>query len=71
MPIKVTKKPKESSVDLAKRFSKTVKKSGVLLEMRKKAFFIRKKSDNMRKRSALRKIKLKETFLLKRKLGKI
>ena len=71
MPIKLRKQEKESSQDLAKRFSRTVKKSGILLEMRKKAFFTRKKSENMKKESALRRIKKREAYLQLRKMGKV
>lgn len=71
MAIKITKKTKESSQELAKRFTKAVKKSGVLLEMRKKAFATREKSKNLNKRSALRRIQLRENYEQQKKLGKI
>lgn len=71
MPIKISKKTKESSQDLAKRFTKAVKKSGILLEMRKKAFAKREKSKNLKKRTALRKIQLRKDYEIKKKLGKV
>ncbi|HNZ83880.1 MAG TPA: hypothetical protein PLA41_00185 [Candidatus Pacearchaeota archaeon] len=71
MAIKITKKTKESSQELAKRFTKAVKKSGVLLEMRKKAFATRVKSKNLKKRGTLRKIQLRENYDQQKKLGKI
>lgn len=70
MPIKIVRRPKESSQDVAKRFSKTVKKSGILLEMRKKAFKIRAKSDKVKKKSALRRIELRKKYEKLKKLGK-
>jgi len=56
---------------VAKRFIKTVKKSGVLLEMRSKAYKVREKSKNMKKRSALNRIASQERFEQLKKLGKI
>lgn len=71
MAIKINKKSKENSQDLAKRFTKAVKKSGVLLEMRKKAYVKREKSKNLKKRVALRKIQLRAEYEQKKKLGKV
>lgn len=71
MPIKVVKQKKENSQDIAKRFIKTVKKSGVLLEMRKNAYSKREKSRNLLKRSALVRIKRKQNFEELKKMGKI
>lgn len=58
MPIQVTKKDKETSQNLVHRFTKTVRQSGVLLEIRKGRFFTRSKSDLAKKRSALRKVEV-------------
>ena len=56
MPVQVTKKDKETSQSLAHRFTKTVRQSGVLLQIRKMRFFKRSKSALVKKRSALRKV---------------
>jgi len=56
MPIQVTKKDKETSQNLGRRFTKTVRQSGVLLQIRKGGFYKRAKSDLAKKRSALRKV---------------
>jgi len=69
MPVRITKQGKETAQDTAKRFIKAVKKSGMLLEMRKKAFTKRKKSKNMRKRAALMKITAKSKYEKLKKLG--
>ena len=53
MPVQVTKKPRETSQNLVHRFTKTVRQSGVLLEVRKGRFFARTKSHLAKKRSAL------------------
>ncbi|MFA5165724.1 MAG: hypothetical protein WC449_00260 [Candidatus Paceibacterota bacterium] len=71
MPIRIVKQKKENSQDIAKRFIKTVKKSGVLLEMRKKAYNKREKSRNLLKRSALVRIKRRQDFEELKKMGKI
>ena len=59
MPVQVTKKDKETSQNLVHRFTKTVRQSGVLLQIRKNRFFKRAKSDLANKRSALKEL-LKE-----------
>ena len=59
MPVQVTKKDKETSQNLVRRFTKTVRQSGVLLQIRKGRFFKRAKSDLANKRSALRRVELK------------
>ena len=45
MPIQVTKKEKETSQNLGHRFTKTVRQSGILLQIRKGRFYKRAKSD--------------------------
>ena len=59
MPIQVTKKEKETSQNLVHRFTKTVRQSGVLLQIRKGQFYKRVKSDLAKKRSALRRVELR------------
>ena len=59
MALQVTKKEKETSQNLVHRFTKTVRQSGVLLEVRKGQFHKRAKSALAKKRSALRKVELR------------
>ena len=59
MPLQVTKKEKETSQNLVHRFTKTVRQSGVLLQVRKGQFHKRAKSALAKKRSALRKVEIK------------
>lgn len=70
MPIQVTKKDKETSQNLVHRFTKTVRQSGVLLQIRKGQFFKRAKSDLVNKRSALRRVETKAEKLREEKLAK-
>lgn len=59
MALQVSKKDKETSQSLVHRFTKVVRQSGVLLEIRGKQFHKRAKSDLAKKRSALRREELK------------
>jgi hypothetical protein len=70
MPIQVTKKERETSQNLVHRFTKTVRQSGVLLQLRKNRFFKRAKSDLVNKRSALRRVRVKAEKILEEKLAK-
>ena len=57
--IEVKKKEGESFDSLLKRFSRKVQQSGILYRARKIRYFERKKSRNLRRRSALRRAELK------------
>ena len=68
MPIQVTKKEKETSQNLGRRFTKTVRQSGILLQIRKGGYYKRAKSALAKKRSALRRVELR---IEKRKAEKL
>ena len=68
MALQVTKKDKETSQSLVHRFTKVVRQSGVLLQVRKGQFHKRNKSDLVKKRSALRRVELR---IEKRKADKL
>ena len=70
MPIQITKKERETSQNLGRRFTKTVRQSGVLLQIRKGRFYKRAKSDLAQKRSALRRVVLKAEKIKAEKLAK-
>ena len=59
MTLEVKRKEKETSQNLVHRFTKVVRQSGVLLEVRGKQFHKRAKSDLAKKRSALRRVELR------------
>lgn len=59
MVFEVRKKDKEASQNLVHRFTKTVRQSGVLLELRGKQFKKRAKSTLAKKRSALRRVEMR------------
>ena len=70
MPVQVIKKEKETSQNLGHRFTKTVRQSGVLLQVRKGRFYKRAKSDLAKKRSALRRVELRIEKAKAEKLAK-
>ncbi len=71
MALEVRKKEKETSQNLIRRFAKRVQQSGVLLQARKIMFKRRHKSDESKKRAALRREDLKKQYQILKKLGKI
>lgn len=70
MPVNVTKKDKETSQSLVHRFTKTVRQSGVLLQIRKGQFYKRNKSALAKKRSAIRRVEVKAQKAKEAKLAK-
>jgi len=70
MALEVKRKERESSQSLAHRFTKVVRQSGVLLEVRSKQFRKRAKSALAKKRSAIRRVELRAEKKRQDKLGK-
>jgi len=70
MALQVTKKDRETSQNLVQRFTKTVRQSGILLQIRKGQFHKRAKSALAKKRSALRRVEVKREKMLADKLAK-
>lgn len=70
MALEARKKERESSQGLIRRFTQRVQRSGILVRARKNRFYHRQKSQQMKKRSALRREKLKEEYKKIEKLGK-
>lgn len=70
MPLEVRKKEKETPQSLIRRFSRRIRQSGILLRARKTQFHKRSKSQDMKKRAALRREELKKEYEKKQKLGK-
>ncbi len=70
MTLEVRKKEKETSQNLVHRFTKTVRQSGILLEVRKGQFHKRAKSALAKKRSALRRVELRAERKKAEKLAK-
>ena len=71
MPLEVQRKEKEHNQNLIRRFSKKIRRSGILIQARKNRFRKKPKSKELNKRSALRKEKAKKKYEKLRKLGKM
>jgi len=71
MALEVRKQERETSQNLIRRFTKRVQKSGILLQARKIMFKRRQKSDEAKKRAALRREELKKHYQKLKKLGEI
>lgn len=70
MMLEVKKKDRESSQNLVHRFTKVVRQSGILLNVRGKQFRKRPKSALAKKRSALRRVKLRAEKIVAEKMAK-
>jgi hypothetical protein len=70
MVLEVRKKDRETSQNLVHRFTKTVRQSGVLLQVRKGQFHKRAKSALAKKRSALRRVERRIEKIKADKLAK-
>ncbi len=70
MALEVKRKEKESPQNLIHRFTKVVRQSGIMLELRGKQFHKRAKSELAKKRSALRRVELRAEKKLADKMSK-
>ena len=71
MTLEVKKQERESSQSLIRRFYRRVQKSGILHRARKNRFRKREKSEQMKKRAALRREEMKRKYEKLRKLGEL
>ena len=71
MVLEVRKKDKETSQNLVHRFTKVVRQSGILLQVRRSQFHKRAKSALAKKRSALRRVELRAERVKAEKLAKL
>jgi len=70
MALEIKRKERENSQSLIRRFSKRLKRSGILIRARRIRFFERKKSKQGKKRAALRRIEKREEYEKAEKMGK-
>jgi hypothetical protein len=70
MPLEVKKQNRENTQSLVRRFSRRIKQSGILNRVRRNRFRKRIKSENMQKRTALRKVELRIQHALEEKMEK-
>jgi len=71
MALEVKKQERETSQSLIRRFAKSVQRSGLLIRARKRRFKGRRKSEQMKKRAALRREQLKKEYERKQKMGEL
>jgi len=71
MALEVKKQERETSQSLVRRFTKRMQQSGLLMRARKNRFKRRPKSNQMKKRTALRREELKIEYEKLRKLGEL
>ena len=71
MVLKVRRQPRETSQSLVHRFSKKVRRSGILLRARKIRFREKPKSRQAKKVSALRREESRKRYEKLEKLGKM
>ncbi|MGC8881121.1 MAG: 30S ribosomal protein S21 [Minisyncoccia bacterium] len=71
MAIVIKRKEGESVTVFINRANQIIKKSGILLEARKRRFYIKKPNERAQKLSALHKIKVLKEIENKRKWGLI
>lgn len=70
MSLEIRRKQRENVQAMMRRFQKAVQQSGILLEKRRRQFCKRTKSDNMQKKSALRKLATKKKYEIIKKMRK-
>jgi len=71
MILEVKKQNRETSQSLIRRFYRRVQQSGILHRARKSRFRERKKSEQMKKRAALRREEIKREYEKLKKLGEL
>lgn len=70
MALHIRRKEKENPQSLVHRFTKVMRQSGILFEIKRKQFRKRAKSALAKKRSALRRIKISEEKKMQEKMAK-
>jgi len=68
--LEVRRQEKENPQGLVRRFTQRVQRSGILNRAKKNRFFKSPKSQERKKRAALRREQLKKEFKIKQKMAK-
>lgn len=71
MALEVKRQNRETTQSLVRRFSRKMQQSGILLRARKIRYKEREKSEQMRKRSALRREQLRKEYERLEKMGQL
>ncbi|MCF7907097.1 hypothetical protein K9K85_02340 [Patescibacteria group bacterium] len=70
MAIEVKRKQKEALNVFLRRFSERVKRSGIINDFKKSKFYLKPKSKNLKRKSALERKKKSEKMKFLKKVGK-
>ncbi|MDP3991127.1 MAG: hypothetical protein Q8P63_02425 [Candidatus Nealsonbacteria bacterium] len=70
MDLEIKKQERETSQGLVRRFGRRVQQSGILIRARKHRFKQRPKSQQAKKKAALRREELKKEYQVLKKMGK-
>ncbi len=70
MALEVRRQEKETSQSLVRRFTQRMQRSGILKRAKKSRFFRSPKSDEIKKRVALRRVELKKECEKQQKIAK-
>jgi len=71
MPLEIKRKKGERVRSLASRFTRALRKSGILTEAKKRMYFRKPLNKSARKKAALRREELKKKYEKLEKLGKV
>lgn len=71
MPLEIIRKKGENVRSLVSRFTRALRRSGILVEAKKRRYFRRPQSKLAKKRAALRREELKKKYEKLEKLGKV
>ncbi|MFH1820752.1 MAG: hypothetical protein ABH805_02465 [Candidatus Nealsonbacteria bacterium] len=71
MTLEVKKQERETSQSLVRRFGRRIQQSGLLIRARRNRFYVRPKSQQAKKKAALRREELKKEYQQLKKLGKL
>ena len=71
MALEIKRQARETSQTLVRRFGQRLQRSGILIRARKARFKARNKSDEAKKREALRRVELRKEYQKLEKLGKL
>lgn len=71
MPLEVKKQNRETSQGLIRRFTKAMQQSGILIRARKGRFMKRVKSEDMKKKAALRREEKRIEYARMKKMGEL
>jgi len=71
MALEVRRKEKENNSSIVHRFTRSVIQSGIIKEARSRRFYTREISENAKKKAALRKVRAKEEYNKKWRMGEI